>query len=804
MAFGGATDKLAFLISVNGAEAIRGMKEIGSTADRELGKAQSRLDRAGAGFTKYGAGMMAFSAVAVTALAKAGGAASDLAEETSKAGELFGDAQDEIQAFAQGAASSIGQSERAALEASNTFALFGRKVGLSGSDLVGFSTTFTSLASDLASFNNSTPEEAVEALGAALRGESEPIRRFGVMLDDATLKARALEMGLISTTSGTLPPAIKMQAAYAEILAQTTSAQGDFARTADGMANSQRTAAAEAENAKAALGEGMRPILTAVYQGAADVASGFTAMNEATGGAAAQVVSFGAIGIGVAGVLSSLVGHTIKMRDNLGPLVGKLRNAEGGLNKAGKAAALMGGAFAAIAISDAVFGVLNDVTDAAGKAGTALEKTLIAASEGAGTAAEAFYDMAKAEADALKLSHVWEDFGKKVTLAGDDTHRSIEDLNSAFDKLRESSPQAAEAMIRDLAAQTEALDHNSQQYEDNLRLVADWWIELERGRSASVALTEQQTAEAAALDEAAEATEDKTAAAEEATKAAEEHADALRAEAEALEEQVDAALSAADSWYGLIDAGDEYAAFLDELDGKVTEAAGNERELAALYRDGATAARSVADAAVQYATDQAAANGVTLTARQRLETWNTAMVDAAAQANGPLRRSILDYIATANGIPATKVTEIEAALDRGELDEAKRLLEDASRTRDASIEAEAKTAQAERELSDVARSRTADVTAILRGLYGAGGGSPLPKRDIGGATPGGPTLVHADEVIDLPPGAYVHPANSEPARRARGGTYIDNSRTIINYPPGLDPRRVVDADRRYRARNGPT
>ena len=30
----------------------------------------------------------------------------------------------------------------------------------------------------------SLEEEAVEALGAALRGESEPIRKYGVLLDD--------------------------------------------------------------------------------------------------------------------------------------------------------------------------------------------------------------------------------------------------------------------------------------------------------------------------------------------------------------------------------------------------------------------------------------------------------------------------------------------------------------------------------------------------------------------------------------------------------------------------------------------
>ena len=78
-----------------------------------------------------------------------------------------------------------------------------------------------------------------------MRGESEPIRQFGVLLDDATLKQRAMTMGLYDG-KGALDQHARVLAAQAEILAQTSDAQGDFARTADGLANSQRIAAAEA------------------------------------------------------------------------------------------------------------------------------------------------------------------------------------------------------------------------------------------------------------------------------------------------------------------------------------------------------------------------------------------------------------------------------------------------------------------------------------------------------------------------------------------------------------------------------
>lgn len=187
------------------------------------------------------------------------GAASDLNETVSKTGVIFGENAGEIESWADTAVDSFGQSKRSALEAATTFATFGKAAGLTGTDLTAFSTKMTELSSDLASFHNSSPEEAIEAIGAALRGEAEPIRRYGVLLDDATLRQQALKMGLIDTVKDALTPAQKSLAAYEVILAQTTDAQGDYQRTADGTANTERRLAAEWENSKAAVGQALLP-----------------------------------------------------------------------------------------------------------------------------------------------------------------------------------------------------------------------------------------------------------------------------------------------------------------------------------------------------------------------------------------------------------------------------------------------------------------------------------------------------------------------------------------------------------------
>jgi hypothetical protein len=117
------------------------------------------------------------------------------------------------------------------------------------------------LASDLASFNNTPVDDALNALRSGLSGETEPLKRFGVALNDVTLKNKALAMGLIETTSGVLPPAIKAQVTYALVMEQTKLAQGDYARTSAGTANTIKTLQARFADASVAVGNMLLPAL---------------------------------------------------------------------------------------------------------------------------------------------------------------------------------------------------------------------------------------------------------------------------------------------------------------------------------------------------------------------------------------------------------------------------------------------------------------------------------------------------------------------------------------------------------------
>ena len=235
---------------------VKGMDKANATTKSFGDKIGDFAKKAGIALAAVGA---AAGAMAIKIGKEAIAAASDLAETTSKVNVIFGDTAKTIEAFGAQAAASLGQTRTQAMNAAATFGIFGKSAGLAGEELTQFSTEFVQLASDLASFNNTSVDQAITALGAALRGESEPIRAYGVLLNDATLKAKGLEMGIYSGT-GTLSAQQKVLAAHKVILEQTRDAQGDFARTADGMANSQRILSARLEEAKIVLGNALLPI----------------------------------------------------------------------------------------------------------------------------------------------------------------------------------------------------------------------------------------------------------------------------------------------------------------------------------------------------------------------------------------------------------------------------------------------------------------------------------------------------------------------------------------------------------------
>ncbi len=193
-------------------------------------------------------------------------AASNMEESLSKVNIVFGEGSEEVRKFGESAATNLGISNQAALEAAGTYGNLFQAFGLGQGQAQEMSTSLVQLAADMASFNNTSIDDAILALRSGLSGETEPLKKFGVALSEVRLKTEAMSMGLIKSTSDALTPAAKAQASYSLIMKDTALAQGDYARTADGTANTMKSLKAKIDDAKVSLGEALMPAFRAMLK----------------------------------------------------------------------------------------------------------------------------------------------------------------------------------------------------------------------------------------------------------------------------------------------------------------------------------------------------------------------------------------------------------------------------------------------------------------------------------------------------------------------------------------------------------
>ena len=206
-----------------------------------------------------GAALVAFGAYSLKS-------ASDMQEATAKLEQTFGDSSQFVKDFGADAAEVFGMSQKEYTTLAADIGALVKPLGATEERAAEMSTTMTRLAADLGSFHNTSAEDAIAAIRSGLSGEPEPMKRFGVVLSDAALKAEALEMGLYSG-KGTLDAYAKSQAAYNLILDGTIDAQGDFERTQDGMANKTKTTKAKFDDLSTTLGEKLMPIANVALDG---------------------------------------------------------------------------------------------------------------------------------------------------------------------------------------------------------------------------------------------------------------------------------------------------------------------------------------------------------------------------------------------------------------------------------------------------------------------------------------------------------------------------------------------------------
>lgn len=246
------------------ADASKAARELDQTAGK-VGKFEAGMGRLAAPAALAGAAVIGFAS-------QAGKAASDLEQSVGAVETVFKDNAGTVLEWSKSSATAVGL---ASDEYNNLASIVGAQLkgmGTSMDDLAPQTDELIKLGADLAATYGGTTADAVAAISSLMRGERDPIERYGVAIKQVDVEAQKAAMGLADTEGAATKQADAM-ATLALLTNQTADAQGAFTRESDTAAHAQQVAAAQWSNTSATLGQVLLPVMVKIGQALADLAA---------------------------------------------------------------------------------------------------------------------------------------------------------------------------------------------------------------------------------------------------------------------------------------------------------------------------------------------------------------------------------------------------------------------------------------------------------------------------------------------------------------------------------------------------
>ena len=277
------TDAMQRAVKGGGTEVGKALgKEVSKSLDGEAEKAgksfgqklSSAVGKAGSSVVDFSNKFRVHAGVALGGLTALGKGAADYAAEAEQSygavESIFGEHSAKINNLSKTAADSVGLSGREYREQASYMGAMLKNLGTPMEELGGKSADLVAMGADLAATFGGPTSDAVSALGAVLRGETDPIERYGISIKQADIKAKMAEMGLDGLT-GEAEKQAQSQATLALLTEQSASAQGQFARETDTAAHKTQVAKAKLDDAKETIGTALLPVMALVTEAFAKV-----------------------------------------------------------------------------------------------------------------------------------------------------------------------------------------------------------------------------------------------------------------------------------------------------------------------------------------------------------------------------------------------------------------------------------------------------------------------------------------------------------------------------------------------------
>lgn len=263
--------------------------------------------------------------------------AADMQDAMGATEQIFGDAADSVMDWADNLETYYGIAEKDALSYVNTMGAMLQNIGgLSADEAAKTGGKLLELAGDLTAMYGGTVDDAVRALTGALKGNNSMLDNYSIGVNEALIKTKALEMGLIAEGEA-LSLEAKQAATLQLIFEQTAAAQGQAAREAEGASGSFRTLTTELKNLGTDLGTILLPSVTKIVSSVNQLVQKFGELSPET---QELIVKILAISAAVGPIL--LIGG--KLISGIGTIVGGI----GALSTAIGAATAGGTALSAV------------------------------------------------------------------------------------------------------------------------------------------------------------------------------------------------------------------------------------------------------------------------------------------------------------------------------------------------------------------------------------------------------------------------------------------------------------------------
>ena len=189
--------------------------------------------------------------------------ASKMDELANVTQQVFESSTKEIEQWARTIDKEVGRSIYQMQNFASVYGSMFKGAGFDTSFFKQISKDLATFTADFSSFFNVTDDEAFTAIKGALTGETEALKRYGLILNDTTMAEYALSQGIKEKWQN-LDTATKMQLRYNKLMEMTTYIQGDASRTIDGYANSLKKAEGLIDNIATSIGHKLLPFATKV------------------------------------------------------------------------------------------------------------------------------------------------------------------------------------------------------------------------------------------------------------------------------------------------------------------------------------------------------------------------------------------------------------------------------------------------------------------------------------------------------------------------------------------------------------